>query len=102
MHKVRSCLLGVRESFGEVVFDPVLPFRLDGLRAEVRLCGRPVQLTYAVRHRTHAPEAITVNGAALDVSRRDSNPYRRGGVRVDREILLSLLSHARNRIEIVL
>lgn len=102
VHKVRSCLLGVRESFGEVVFDPVLPFRLDGLRAEVRLCGRPVQLTYAVRHRTHAPEAITVNGAALDVSRRDSNPYRRGGVRVDREILLSLLSHARNRIEIVL
>jgi len=25
LHKVRACLLGLRESFGDVVFDPVLP-----------------------------------------------------------------------------
>jgi hypothetical protein len=32
LHTVRACLLGVREAFGDVVFDPGLPHSLDGVR----------------------------------------------------------------------
>lgn len=100
LHKVRACLLGVREKFDEVVFDPVLPFRLDGLTADVRLSGRTVELHYRVRERTYAPQTITINGAPCDTSHREMNPYRSGGVRVARVELANRLRDGRNVIEI--
>lgn len=81
LHKVRSCLLGVRESYGDVVFDPVLPFSLSGLRARVSLAGREAVITYHVKHRTHSPISVTVNGVALGGAAREANPYRPGGLR---------------------
>ncbi|WP_415910844.1 GH36-type glycosyl hydrolase domain-containing protein [Oleiharenicola sp. Vm1] len=99
LHKVRACLLGVRESFGDVVFDPVLPPSLDGLAATTHLCGRPVQLVYRVRHGTSAPRAVRVNGRPVDGT-REANPYRAGGLRVPAAVISSLLQPAANRIEI--
>jgi CRISPR-associated protein Csx3 len=93
-------LLGLRESFGDVVFDPVLPHRLDGLVADVRLLGLPVQLIYSVRSGTSAPSAIRVNGSLLTDVRRDANPYRPGGLRVDGAALAASLTAQQNRIEI--
>jgi CRISPR-associated protein Csx3 len=100
INKVRSCLLGIRESFGDVVFDPVLPHRLDGLVADVRLLGLPVRLIYSVRSGTSAPSAIRVNGSLLTDVRRDANPYRPGGLRVDGAALAASLTAQQNRIEI--
>jgi CRISPR-associated protein Csx3 len=101
VHKVRACLLGLRESFGDVVFDPVLPRSLDGLEARVELCGQPVQVHYRVVKSTHAPSAVVVNGTAVGGG-REPNPYRAGGWRVPSSILARLLATAENRIEIEL
>ncbi len=40
LHKVVACLLGWRESFGEIVLDPVLPAALDGLTARFTRAGK--------------------------------------------------------------
>jgi 1,2-beta-oligoglucan phosphorylase len=82
LHTVRAALLGVRESFGDVVFDPVLPRSLDGLTARVTLDGRPVELTYRVREAVSAPSRIVVDGSPVPLDTREDNPYRRGGWRV--------------------
>jgi CRISPR-associated protein Csx3 len=100
LHKVRSCLLGLRESFGDVVFDPVLPRSLDGLSADTRLLGRPVRLVFSVQHGTSAPRAIRVNGTLLAHTGREPNPYRPGGLRVSGATLAPLLAAEGNRVEI--
>ena len=87
LNKIRSCLLGLRESFEEVIFDPVLPRRLDGLVAETTLDGRRVELHYHVRRATHSPSAVSVNGVAVTSVGREANPYRSGGLRVARSEL---------------
>jgi CRISPR-associated protein Csx3 len=82
LHAIRAALLGVRESFGDVVFDPVLPRSLDGLVARLLLHGRPVEIRYRVRGAGHGPSRITVNGAPIPLETREENPYRAGGWRV--------------------
>jgi len=82
LHAIRAALLGVRESFGDVVFDPVLPRNLDGLVARLLLHGRPVEIRYCVRGAGHGPSRITVNGAPIPLETREENPYRAGGWRV--------------------
>jgi CRISPR-associated protein Csx3 len=99
---VRACLLGVRESFGDVVFDPVLPRRLDGMIAYVTLLDRTVELRYRVRDASFGASGVVVNGARLSPTARDRNPYRVGGWRVPASALSGLLSRERNTIEIEL
>jgi 1,2-beta-oligoglucan phosphorylase len=102
LHKVRTSLLGIRESWGDVVVDPVLPKSLDGLVADVRLAGVPVRLHYAVGERSFSPSAIRINGTPMDNFTREANPYRPGGLRLDGDTLRALLKPTDNRIEVVL
>ena len=91
-------LLGVRESFGDVVFDPVLPRSLDGLVARLRLHGRPVEIRYHVTGAVHGPSRIRVNGAPVPLETREQNAYRIGGRRVP--VAKLALGDATNAIEI--
>jgi CRISPR-associated protein Csx3 len=102
VHAIRACLLGLRESFGDVVFDPVLPRSLDGLAARATLCGLPVELRYRVTGRSFAPSAVSVNGVELAGGRREGNPYRAGGLRFTQDALRSLLSPSDNVIVVEL
>jgi CRISPR-associated protein Csx3 len=99
LHKVRTCLVGIRESYGDVVFDPVLPRSLDGLVVDTEIRGVAVQVSYRVQRGTNGPDAIAVNGVAMKAS-RDANPYRRGGLRVAGAQFANALRAAGNRIEI--
>ncbi len=101
LHQVRACLLGIRESFGDVVFDPVLPRSLHGLIAQVDLCGLPTQVRYRVERETHGPSVILVNGMRMKAT-REPNPYRCGGLRVTGYELGALLGAAGNKIEVAL
>lgn len=101
LHKIRACLLGIRESFGDVVFDPVLPRSLDGLEAETHLCGRRVKIVYAIKQSTSSPRELRVNGQPLSGT-RDHNPYRPGGLRVSAASLAALLGTAHDLVEITL
>lgn len=98
LHAIRAALLGVRESFGDVVFDPVLPRSLDGLVTRLRLHGRPVEIRYRVRGAAHGASRITVNGAPVPLETREKNAYRPGGWRVPAARLA--LSETTNAIEI--
>ena len=100
LHKVRACLLGVRESFGDVVFDPVLPRSLDGLTARLTVNGRTVDVRYRVRTAPFGVSRVTVNGAPLPLAAREHNPYRVGGWRVPAATLSSLLDRDVNVIEV--
>jgi CRISPR-associated protein Csx3 len=91
LHAVRARLIGIRESFDDIVFDPVLPVSLDGLIVRTTLCNRAVELRYRVSEDTHRTIAITVNGTPVDATRREQNPYRPGGVLISRTHLASLL-----------
>jgi CRISPR-associated protein Csx3 len=101
LHKVRTCLLGVRECYGDVVFDPVLPRSLDGLKAELEVCGVPVRLIVRVRHASAGPAAVIVNGTGVQAG-REQNPYRTGGLLVDGATLRSVLRPTENVIEVEL
>ena len=98
LHTLRAALLGVRESFDDVVFDPVLPRSLDGLVARLRLHGRPVEIRYRVTGAVHGPSRIRVNGAPVPLETREENAYRPGGWRVPSAKLA--LGDAANVIEI--
>jgi CRISPR-associated protein Csx3 len=100
LHQIRACLLGVRESFGDVVFDPVLPRRLDGLVAAAKVCGHRVDLRYQVRQGSFSPRAVTVNGVRCDSARREPNPYRPGGIAIPQAELNAHLRNTGNVIEI--
>jgi cellobiose phosphorylase len=95
-HKVRACLLGLRESFGDIVFDPVLPGVLNGLVAHATLCGRAVEVRYQVQKGPYAPSAVSLNGTKLTGGRREKNPYRKGGLRFREDALKALLSSGDN------
>jgi CRISPR-associated protein Csx3 len=98
LHAIRAALLGVRESFGDVVFDPVLPRSLDGLVARLRLHGRAVEIRYHVTGAVHGPSRVRVNGAPVPLETPEPNPYRIGGWRVP--VAKLALGDATNAIEI--
>ena len=100
LHLVRASLLGVRETFDHIVFDPVLPPSLDGLIATVTLAEHPVELRFRVRHGGFTPKAIRVNGATLALDRTEANPYRTGGALIASSELNALLVAENNVIEI--
>jgi CRISPR-associated protein Csx3 len=102
LHRVRMGLLGIRESFGDVVFDPVLPRRLDGLIARLALLERTVEVRYRVREANVGPSAVVVNGVSLPLTTREANPYRVGGWRVPAGALSARLGRGTNIIEIAL
>ncbi|MDP0499809.1 MAG: hypothetical protein Q7P63_06875 [Verrucomicrobiota bacterium JB022] len=100
LNMLKSSVLGLRPSFGDVVFDPVLPPSLDGLVAEVSLCDRPVAITYRVKVRGFGPTRLEINGTQVHATAREPNPYRPGGLRVPVEILKPLLADDQNRLTI--
>jgi cellobiose phosphorylase len=102
LHTVRASLLGVREAFSDIVFDPVLPHGLDGLIAELTLLGKTVEARYHVRQANFGAPTIVVNGVRLAPTTRDPNPYRAGGWRIAGAELLPLLAPAGNVIELFL
>ncbi|HET6439265.1 MAG TPA: hypothetical protein VFG59_14445 [Anaeromyxobacter sp.] len=74
-------LLGIRRCGNELVVDPVIAPELGGLRAEVSLMGRRVEVECSAGDRGYAPRAVFLNERPLPFSRM-ANPYRTGGVAI--------------------
>jgi len=102
LHALRASLLGLREYFGDLIFDPVLPRSLNGLEAEVLLCGRTVVVRFLVENTTFAPSEVWVNGVLLEGGRREANPYRKGGLCFGKDAVGALLRPEGNEILIKL
>jgi CRISPR-associated protein Csx3 len=78
---IAQSLLGVRRRGSTVLIDPVLPARLDGLRAEMPLGGGLLRVRYRVGPRGHGPTELRLAGQVL-TSTRTGNPYRPGGLAI--------------------
>ena len=102
LHAVRSCFLGLREHFDDVVFDPVLPVALNHLTATTTLCGHAVEVRYVVKRRTFGPSEVSINGRPLQAARREPNPYRVGGLCFAASAVRALLTAGKNVIAVEL
>lgn len=87
---VRQCLLGLRASRTSLVLDPVVPQALDGMEVETELLGAKFRIVYRVAARGCGPVRVTLNGDELPFV-TERNPYRRGGARLDAELVRSRL-----------
>jgi CRISPR-associated protein Csx3 len=101
LHAVRASLLGLREFYGDVIFDPVIPMSLNGLKARVHLCGRTVVIRFRVERGGFGPLEVMINGTRLEGGRREPNPYRNGGLCFDRHAVEILLSSGENEIVVL-
>ena len=78
---IMQCFLGLRQESGALLVDPVIPVALDGLKVEMTLAGRPVEVVYQIRDRGCGPVSINLNGVNLDFT-REPNAYRPGAARI--------------------
>jgi len=74
-------LLGVRREGDTLIIDPVIAPELSGLRAELSVLGRRVQMEVQVDRHGYSPRLISLNGRTLAFT-RVSNPYRAGGAAI--------------------
>jgi cellobiose phosphorylase len=98
---IHECLLGLRRARAALTIDPAIPPALDGLRAEVEIAGRRVDVLYCCGTKGVGPVAVTLNGTALPFTRLD-NPYRAGGVVVPTAAIAERLLPADNELVIAL
>jgi cellobiose phosphorylase len=98
---VHECLLGLRRARATLTIDPALPPGLDGLRVEVEMAGRPVDVLYRCGTTGVGPTAITLNGHTLPFTRLD-NPYRTGGVVVPMPAIVERLRPTDNTLVVTL
>lgn len=92
-------LLGLRIEWGNVIIDPVMPYSLDGFKAGMEILERTITLVYNVREGNCGPKRIVVNGMEI-IAAEEENPYRRGGVVLEKEIFLTMPEKGENRIEV--
>jgi cellobiose phosphorylase len=94
-------LLGLRLERGRLVIDPVIPSRLDGLRAELQLVGHSFEVTYQIGSAGCGAVAVQLNGVELDFDRGHS-PYRTGAAEIPLDALRAALRPGTNRLRIEL
>ena len=102
LHKVVACLLGWRESFGNVVLDPVLPPQLDGLTVRFDRGGRKLKVEYRVGGQGHTPKRITINGRPFTDFTTVEGTYRTEGVAMDGAAFEAALDQAQNEVQVEL
>ncbi|WP_201008560.1 GH36-type glycosyl hydrolase domain-containing protein [Paenibacillus glycanilyticus] len=98
MNQLISNALGIRQLGCDLVVDPVLPEKLDGLTFDFGWNGKPVTFVYRLGGGTRV-NRILINGRETEFTYTD-NRYRDGGVRIAEEQLTASLRPEGNRVEI--
>ncbi len=92
-------LLGLRIEFGNVIIDPVIPMKMDGLTATIRFLGHPLTLKYAVKEDCCSPKKIRINGKPVTFT-IEENPYRQGGAVIPVNEFMVRLEDTDNTVEV--
>jgi cellobiose phosphorylase len=100
INQLISNVLGLRTYFDDVVIDPVLPRRADGLTFDFEYQGRPVRYLYHVAGDGFSPREVRINGRRLPDARFADNPYRPGGMLISKRAFGEALERDENLIEI--
>ncbi len=95
-------MLGLRTWFDDMVLDPVLPRRADGLTLDLEYEGRAVRWLYHVTGDGFSPREVRVNGQRLPADQYLDNRYRPGGLLVSKRAVGDALDRAENLVEIVI
>ncbi|WP_227001787.1 GH36-type glycosyl hydrolase domain-containing protein [Virgibacillus necropolis] len=98
MNQLISNALGIRTHAGNLVIDPVLPEKMDGLRFDFTFMEHPVTFIY---HLNQATKQVVVNGNVVETE-SVANPYRNGGFIVERDELKKQLTTVKNTVEVYL
>ena len=85
--------LGLSQEAGSLHVDPVMPAPLNRLRVEMKLLGRPFEITYQVHGAGHGVTAVHLNGVALTLT-YEHNPHRKGAARISHDQLAQLKAEA--------
>jgi 1,2-beta-oligoglucan phosphorylase len=94
-------LLGIRQEKSTLILDPVLPPRLDGLRATLTIPQHDVELLLRAGLQGHGPQRVELNGRAIAFA-RGRNPYRTGAAEVPMQNVQSALRPGTNRLTVEL
>jgi CRISPR-associated protein Csx3 len=86
--------------FGDVLIDPVLPKKLNGLTFAIKENNKNVVYKYHISKNTFAPYRITINGKEAQNLRRAENPYRAGGALIAGNTFDAMLNKTENSVEI--
>lgn len=101
LHLMLCTWLGVSCTSSWVVLDPVMPQPLDGLEAQLQICGRPVLVNYRVGPAGYGVHAVILNGQSLGFE-REPNRYRTGAAAVSKATFEAALVADGNRLELQL
>lgn len=91
--------LGIRQEATTLIVDPVLPTRLDGLRATLMVAQHQVELLLHVGPQGHGPVQLHLNDHPLRFM-RGANPYRTGAAEVSMAAFRAALKAGVNRLVI--
>lgn len=100
INQLVSNVLGLRNWYDQVVLDPVLPARADGMAFDFEYEGRAALYLYHVTGDGLAPREVRINGRPLAVDRQADNPYRPGGVLIPRRSFADALDRSENVVEV--
>lgn len=87
LNQLISNILGIRFDKEGLIIDPVLPPEMDGLRFTFNCFGQDITFVYRISGNGDSGLEISRNGKTLN-GKPLSNPYRRGGILIDKELLL--------------
>ncbi|PSW16606.1 cellobiose phosphorylase [Photobacterium rosenbergii] len=99
INQVISSVLGIRYQNQALLLDPVIAQSLGKVKLNFSLYGMPCQITIHPQDGCHTPKRVVLNGESLSLQSQP-NPYRSGGVVIEKETVKSKLSAVQNTLEI--
>lgn len=100
MYQLIANFLGLRELFDEVVIDPVLPKKLDQLTFDFDFGAKKVTYCYHVKDQGYSPSKVMVNGKTVTDFTYIENPYRPGGMAINKKVFERMLGAKSNQVDI--
>jgi cellobiose phosphorylase len=91
--------LGLSRESTVLRVDPVIPARLDGLRARLRLLDRDFELHYRIGAAGSGVRKVILNGHVLELT-NEANPHRLGAALVAMSAVRQALMAGKNALEI--
>ncbi|MCK4796047.1 MAG: cellobiose phosphorylase, partial [Spirochaetes bacterium] len=100
INQLISNFLGIRVLFDDIVIDPVIPKKLNGLFFNFEFKDKKVEYRYNIMTNVFSPGHVVINGKKVDNTKYEDNPYRRGGLLINKDIFYELLNKEFNVVEI--
>ncbi|HZT02345.1 MAG TPA: hypothetical protein VFA39_08800 [Steroidobacteraceae bacterium] len=91
--------LGLTAEADALCIDPVMPGTLDGMRVMTSFRKHALEVTYRIGPAGCGVSDVVLNGERLPFT-RDSNPHRRGAIRVASQAIIGRLQGTRNALTI--